>query len=113
MYTRSKSLESRAIQERQTSSERIAAFQGTAEEGTVLSQYPEFKLVLDFVKNPHLTVERVRDLLKERQDRARAVAEIYQIACKFLKTNGKPSIFQTDCVQFVKEMLHTRHSGET
>ncbi|XP_071796481.1 zinc finger ZZ-type and EF-hand domain-containing protein 1-like isoform X2 [Asterias amurensis] len=113
LYTRSKSLESRAFQERQTSSERNAAFQGTAEEGTVLSQYPEFKLVLDFVKNPHLTVERVRDLLKERQDRASAVAEIYQIACKFLKTNGEPSIFQTDCVQFLKEMLHTRHSGET
>ena len=53
-----------------------------------------------------------RGLLEEREERARVVADIFQFACRFLKASGKPNVFQTDCVQFLKEMLFTKQVGE-
>ncbi|XP_071500526.1 zinc finger ZZ-type and EF-hand domain-containing protein 1-like [Diadema antillarum] len=86
-------------------------FPGPVEEETVLSNYPEFKLVLDFIKNPHLDHKRVQAILQTRVQSARRVSEVYQLASDFLTAHNHPNIFHVLCVLFLKDMLLQRQVG--
>ncbi|XP_041474383.1 zinc finger ZZ-type and EF-hand domain-containing protein 1-like isoform X3 [Lytechinus variegatus] len=105
-----KSLPLRSLSNASTTAD-FEGFQGPAEEETILRYYPEFKLVLDFVKNPHLDHMRVRSILRVREQSAKAVSEVYKLASQFLSAHNKPHIFQSQCVLFLKDMLLQRQLG--
>ena len=61
-----------------------------------MEKYPSFKLVLDFVRDPAWVKERVEQLLKERAQHAKCVAEVYLFATEFIKTLADDNIFQVE-----------------
>ncbi|XP_070581030.1 zinc finger ZZ-type and EF-hand domain-containing protein 1-like isoform X2 [Ptychodera flava] len=75
------------------------------EEESSYEKYPSFRLVMDFIKNPLLTRDRVRHLLDQRCQRAQSLADVFMFAAEFIRIMSNPHIFQVPCVLYLQEML--------
>ncbi|XP_064597879.1 zinc finger ZZ-type and EF-hand domain-containing protein 1-like [Liolophura sinensis] len=73
-------------------------------------KYPAFKLVIEFVRDPAWSSERVNRLLQERSQHAQAVAEVYMFASEFIRQTSEDNIFQIPTVLFLSEMLSFQDS---
>ena len=56
-----------------------------------------FELVLSFVKNEAITEKKVHDLLQERQELARCVAQAYTFAANYLTAISVENMFEVRC----------------
>ncbi len=57
-------------------------------------KYPSFDLVLNFVKNEALSVERVQALLKQREKVARSVGDTYALLAEVIRVMGIGNLFE-------------------
>ena len=49
-------------------------------------KYPSFELVLNFVKNDALTVDKVHSLLQQREKLAKSVASVYYFIAEYIQS---------------------------
>ena len=72
---------------------------------SVLEKYPAFRLVMEFVKDPAWSLEKVQELLKARSLQAQAVSEVYMFMAEYLRIMGEEHIFQVCNVLLIQELL--------
>ena len=71
----------------------------------VMEKYPAFRLVLEFVKNPAWSLEKVQELLKARSLQAQAVSEVYMFVAEYLRIMGEEHVFEVCNVLIMQELL--------
>ncbi len=72
----------------------MSCLQLTSSEEKVSEKYPSFDLILNFVKNEALSVDRVQALLKQREKVARSVAETYAFLAEVVTVMGMGNLFE-------------------
>ncbi|CAI8006132.1 Zinc finger ZZ-type and EF-hand domain-containing protein 1 [Geodia barretti] len=69
-----------------------------------------FELVLSFVKNEAITEKKVHDLLQERQELARCVAQAYTFAANYLTAISVENMFELPGLMFLQQLVsNQRH----
>jgi hypothetical protein len=64
-----------------------------------------FELVLSFVKNEAITEKKVHDLLQERQELARCVAQAYTFAANYLTAISVENMFELPALVFLQQLM--------
>ena len=67
---------------------------GGTEREKLSEKYPSFELVLSFVRNESLSVDRVHALLQERSRMASQVAEVYMFSAECCRSLGVEGVFE-------------------
>lgn len=57
-------------------------------------KFPSFELVLNFVGNEALSEEKVRSLLKQREESARAAARTYSFIADYIEMTDHHGLFE-------------------
>lgn len=61
-------------------------------------KFPSFELVLNFVGNEALSEEKVRSLLKQREESARAAAQTYGFIADYIEMTDNHGLFEVTWV---------------
>ena len=61
------------------------SFQISREVKPQSEKHPSFEMVLSFVRNNGLTVDKVRTLLQERTQLAKNISDVFNFAAEFLR----------------------------
>ncbi|XP_064406559.1 zinc finger ZZ-type and EF-hand domain-containing protein 1-like isoform X2 [Halichondria panicea] len=77
----------------------------TSSEEKVSEKYPSFDLILNFVKNEALSVDRVQALLKQREKVARSVAETYAFLAEVVTVMGMGNLFELSGLVLLQQVL--------
>lgn len=74
---------------------------------STFDKYPSFRLILDFIRDPAWSVERVEHLLYERARYAKSTASVFSCLVKFLRiiSDDSTNIFQIPVVLVFQELL--------
>ncbi len=68
--------------------------QGATERERIAEMHPSFELVIDFVKNEAISVEKVQSLLQHRAKMASSVAQVYTLAAEYIRILSVPFVFE-------------------
>jgi hypothetical protein len=72
----------------------ILQLHGPSEEEEVSQKYPSFELVLNFVKNEAMSMEKVQSLMQQRSTLASHVAQVYSFVAEYIRIIGMPNVFE-------------------
>ena len=70
----------------------------STEREKVSDKYPSFELVLNFVKNESLSVERLHALLQQRSKVARSTAQTYYFVAEVVRMMGVNNLFEVGMI---------------
>ena len=78
----------------------------STEREKVSDRYPAFELVLNFVKNESLSVERLHALLQQRSKVARSMAQTYYFVAEVVRMMGVDNLFEvSDIIVILYEVI--------
>ena len=64
-------------------------------------KFPSFELVLNFVGNEALSEEKVRSLLKQREESARAAAQTYGFIADYIEMMDDHGLFEVRMIKYL------------
>ncbi|XP_065066167.1 zinc finger ZZ-type and EF-hand domain-containing protein 1-like isoform X1 [Rhopilema esculentum] len=77
---------------------------------SVYERYPALKMVTDFVTNDDFSLQRIKDLLKQRHEYADNVSCIYSFSKDFLQQEKPSEVFSPHVILFLQQLLHCQHN---